>query len=195
MPMKNILRIILVTLFIVPFFPLFLYRTYGNKRYRLTGNTIIVCNHYSNFDPLFIQMKFYTKKIRFIALKGTKRKIHLRFITWLFDCIYVDQDKIDVNFFKTSIQSLSSGKVICIFPEGVVNPRKFGLFDFKQSYLRLAKKTGAKILPLYLYPELKWFKRSKLYIGDELIFDYHNRDSDIINTQVMSILMDYEASL
>ena len=139
-------------------------------------------------------MKFYTKKIRFIALKGTKRRVHLRFITWLFDCIYVDQDKIDVNFFKTSIQSLSNGEVICIFPEGVVNPRKFGLFDFKQSYLRLAKKTGAKILPLYLYPELKWFKRSKLYIGDELIFDYHNRDLDIINTQVMSILLDYEES-
>jgi len=193
--MKRIVRMLLMTLFLVPLFPFFLFRSHGNIKYRLSGRTIIICNHYSNFDPFFIQMKFFRTRIRFVALKIPKHKIHLRVITWLFDCIYVDPDKVDLAFYKSAIKSLNQNQVMCIFPEGVVNPRKYGFFDFKQSYLRLAKKTNSTVLPMYLYPVLKPFKRSKLYIGQVIDIANDDRDYEVINYEVLSRLMDYQASL
>lgn len=195
MVMKRILGIFFLFLIFVPLLPFFIYRTYGNKKYQLSRNTILICNHYSNFDPIFIQLKFFTKKIRFVALKIPKRKLFLRLITWLFDCIYVDPDKVNLNFYKTAIKSLNRGDILCIFPEGVVNPRKVGFFDFKEAYLRLGKKTKSKIVPLYLYPDLRPFRKTKLYIGQEIDIDGDDQTLDELNTNIMSLIMDYQASL
>ena len=47
----------------------------------------------------------------------------------------MDYSTINVAFFKESTRILNEGGVICIFPEGVINPRKYGFFDFSRSYV------------------------------------------------------------
>lgn len=164
--MKRLLRFILASLFLLFSFPFFLYKKYGNGKTKLRPNSIIICNHYSDFDGFFISLAFGLKKINFVTIAQVKKKILPRFLAWLFDCLYLDYDTANFEFFKTCIKILKSGGTVCIFPEGVVNPAKYGFFDFRKSFVYLARKTDAQILPLYLYPELKPFKKSKLYLGE-----------------------------
>ena len=192
--MKKTLRFIIVSLFLLFCWPIFLYKIYGNTNYKLQGRTIIICNHYSNFDAFFIYLIYgKSKKIHFVTITETKTKLWSRFITWLFDCLYIDYNSTNVSFFKQCIDILNNDGVICIFPEGFVNSRRYGFFDFKASYVLLARKTDSLILPLYIYPELSPFKKSLIYIGDPLKTEdyskYVNRDD--ASTHIQCKVMNY----
>lgn len=173
--LKTLLRIILVLIFLLIFWPYFEYKKYGNKSYTLKSKTIIISNHYSDFDPFFIYLMFWYKKITFIASDNVKKRFIPHFITWLFDCRYISQDKVNLSTFKFCIEKLDKNGIICIFPEGMINPLKYGLFPFKQSFIYFAKKTHAIILPLYIDPVLKFFGKTKIFIGEEHYFADYNK--------------------
>lgn len=162
--MRKFLRTLFCALFLLFAWPFFLYKKYGGRA-KLCGKTVIICNHYSTFDAFFIYLAFRDKNIRYITIKEVKDKLLPRFVCWLFNCLYIDYESCNLNFFKECISVLNGGGAICIFPEGAVNPAKYGFFDFKSSFVYLARKTDAKILPLYIYPQLKPFKKSRLYVG------------------------------
>jgi len=173
--------------------PFFLYKRYGRKDYRLEGRTIIVANHYSTFDPYFIYMIYRRKKIHFITIVETKKRLLSRFATWLFDCIFIDNKSNHVLFFRQCVNVLKNDGILCIFPEGCINPQRAGFFDFKPAFILLAKRTNAKILPIYIYPELTAFKRSKLYIGDIIAPEEIKKYDDVeyACAFVQSKIMDY----
>lgn len=192
--MKKIIRFVVIVLIICIFWPFFLVKLYGNAKPKVLNKTIIIANHNSNFDPFLIKLLFLRRKIYFVASINVKKKISTRLFTWLFDCLYVQEDSyVNIEFVKKSIKILNSGGVICIFPEGVIIPKTTGFFEFKKAYLYLAKKTDANILPLYIYPDLSLFKKSKIYIGETLyskIFTEY-KDDEEINTYIMSLLTMY----
>ena len=173
--------------------PFFLYKRYGRKDYRLEGRTIIAANHHSTFDPFFIYMIYRKKRIHFITIKETKEKLLSRLAVWLFDCIFIDQNSNHVIFFRQCMRVLKDDGVICIFPEGFVNPRRGSFLSFKPSFILLAKHAKAKILPIYIYPELFFFKKTKVYIGDvippEEIAQYE--DNEVACAYVQSKILDY----
>ena len=192
--MKKTLRFVLACLFLLFFWPFFLYRKYGNTSYSLTGRTIIISNHYSNFDAFFIYWIYgRNKKIHFVTIVETKKKLWSSFITWLFDCLYIDSKTTNVAFFKQCIHILNNDGIICIFPEGYVNHRRYGFLDFQASFVFLARKTQSVILPLYIYPQISFFKRSLIYIGSSLETKDYSRfvDRDIASMHIQSRIMDY----
>ena len=194
--MKKILRFIIVSVLMAIFWPYFLYKKYGIINYKLENKTIIVSNHYSTFDAFFIYLMFRKKKIYFVTITETKKKILSRFLTWLFDCLFIDYNSANVSFFRKTIEILNNDGIICIFPEGEINPRKYGFFDFKASFVYFAKKTNSKILPLYIYPEVAFFKKSKIYIGDVVTPDEINAFSTLneASMYVQSKIMDYSTN-
>ena len=191
--MKIVFRYFCIGLFLFFTWPFFLYKKYGNKKYKLQGRTLIVANHYSNFDPFFIYLIYGRKKIYFVTIIETKKKLLSRFVTWLFDCLFIDYNSSNFGFFKQCLEILKNDGIICIFPEGAINPRKRGFFEFKNSFIFLAKKTNANVLPLYIYPALSFFKKSKVYIGDiitpQTLSQYD--DLDVASIYVLSKIMDY----
>ena len=199
--MKKTLRLLLSSLFLLLLWPCFLYKKYGNTDYTLTKRTIIISNHYSNFDAFFIYWIYgRNKKIHFVTIAETKKKLWSRFITWLFDCLYIDSTannsaQKNVAFLKKCVRILNDDGIICIFPEGYVNQRKYGFLDFQASYVFLARKTQSVILPLYIYPELSLFKKTRIYVGVPLKpQDYsHIADRDEVSMHIQSRVMDYAA--
>lgn len=192
--MKKLLRIFVVCLCLLFTWPFFLYKKYGNTKQALEGRTIIIANHYSSFDAFFVYLIFgRQKQIRFITITETKKKLWSRFVTWLFDCLYIDHNSPHITFIKQCLDVLNNDGVLCIFPEGYVNPRKFGFLDFRASYILLARKTRAKILPLYIYPTLNFLKYNYVYVGDVVTDDYYNQypDRDVASTHIQSKVMDY----
>ena len=195
--MKKILRVFIVGLFLLFAWPFFLYRVYGRKEYKLVGRTIIIANHYSDWDALFIYLKYFKYHIYFVTISDVKKKIIPRFIAWLFDCIYVNYSGSNLSFFKDAIKILNNNGVMCIFPEGEINPTKYGFFEFYKSYLHIAKKTSANILPLYIYPEVQFFKKSKIYVGNLITINEINKydDYDKLNMHIQALFMDYSIIL
>ena len=196
--MKKIIRLLLACLFWLLLWPYFLYKKYGNADYTLTKRTIIISNHYSNFDAFFIYWIYgRSKKIHFVTIAETKKKLWSRFITWLFDCLYIDSNTNNLVFLKQCIRILNDDGIICIFPEGYVNQRKYGFLEFQASYVFLARKTQAVILPLYIYPELSFFQKTRIYVGEPLkTHDYsHIADRDEVSVYIQSRVMDYAASI
>ena len=191
--MKKVLRSFLVGLFLVFTWPYFLYRKYGNAKYKPENRTIIVANHYSDFDPFFIYLIFRKQRLRFVTITAVKKKLTSRFVTWLFDCLYIDYQSKNLQFFKDCLRFLKNDGVLVIFPEGAVNPRKAGFFDFKASFVLFARKTNANILPLYIYPELRAFKRTSVYSGDPIRPEEYlgYEDDYCAATHVQSKVMDY----
>ena len=192
--MKKILRFLISALFLLLFWPFFLYKKYGNTDYKLKDRTIIISNHYSDFDPFFIYLMYgINKKIHFVTIVETKKKLWSRFLTWLFDCLYIDSSSANMAFFKQSISILKDDGIICIFPEGYVNHRKYGFLDFKASYIFLARKTQATILPLYIYPRISFLKKSLIYIGTPHETEDYSQfdDYDVASMHIQARVMDY----
>lgn len=72
--MKKILRFVISGLFLLLLWPFFLYKRYGDTTYKLTKRTIIISNHYSNFDPFFIYLIYgINKKIHFVTIVETQK--------------------------------------------------------------------------------------------------------------------------
>ena len=176
--MKKLLRIFFVGFFLIFAWPFFLYKRYGNLSRNLQGNTIIVSNHYSTLDPFFLYLTFRKRQIRFVTIIDVKKKLLPRFIAWLFNSLYLDYSKTNFTFFKQCIGILRGNGVICIYPEGEINLLKFGFFEFKPSFILLAKKTSATILPVFIYPEYMPFRHTKLYIGEPLTKEIYGAYSD-----------------
>ncbi len=196
--MKKATRHIFIVIVYIFFWPFLLYKKEGNTSYNIEDGTIIVSNHYSNLDAFFIYLVYgRKKKIWFVADKDLKQRFFPRIIASLFDCLYVEQEKPNLGFFKQATKILSDGGVVCIFPEGFVNPRKYGFFDFKASYILLAEKSDAKILPVYLYPDLTAFKRSRIYIGTPVSMQEYGKytDRDEASAYIQSMIMEYASEI
>ena len=192
--MKKILRILIIIILYIFLWPFLLKTIKGNQKYQLKNKRIIIANHYSNWDAFLIKTLFIRKKIRFVTISTVKKNPMTHFLAWLFDSIYIDvESHYNLNYFKECIKELNNEGIICIFPEGIINTRGYGFFEFKTSYLLIAKKTEANILPIYLEPSKKAFKKSVMYIGEELTNEMFLKDKSIedLNYEVLGLFMEY----
>lgn len=193
--MRAVVRALLYAFFYLIFWPFFFTKKFGNKDYKIDGKTIIIANHFSDFDPFFIYKLYgFKNKIVFVADNRVKKNIFTRIFCWAFNCVYVNEGA-EQNFatVKKCIDVINQGKVLMIFPEGVINPSKQCFFDFSKSFCFLARKTGAKVLPLFIDPNMGLFTKTYIYIGDvftsEQIASY--KDDLIASINVQAKVFDY----
>lgn len=130
----------------------------------------------------------------FVTNKGVKDKFITRVFCSMFNCIYVDSelDNIATNIkaIKKCLEVLKNGNILVIFPEGVILPQKEVFFEFSRSFVFLARKAKSKIYPLYIYPELRLFKRSIIYINEEVSYTSLTGDDLVDSIRIESIIME-----
>ena len=139
-------------------------KTYGKKNIP-KGGAVICCNHVHNSDPFYVVYSFPVKdKIWVMATEEIK---HYPFAGWLLNwlgfVIWVRRGKSDVGAVKSALKALKGNENILIFPEGT---RHAEIGEGKTGAAMLAIRTGVPILPVYITPERKLFKRTKVYIGE-----------------------------
>lgn len=194
--MRYIVRYLIIFFFYLFLWPFFVIKKIGNLRIKKFYRTIIVANHFSNIDPMLIYMVFgFTNKLVFITDERVKKNFFTRIFCWCFNCLYVSRDaNKNIELLKKAKDVLKSGKNIVIFPEGVINPSKNCFFEFSRSFCYLSRMTQGKVLPLYIYPEFKPFKKNYLYIGNfidyKVIEECH--DDEIAAMKIQAKIMDYK---
>jgi len=135
---------------------------------RIKGGAIIISNHRSFLDGLVIALRFFFKRLHFIAADFYKYRLKIvKFIVYVAGGIFVDSEVNSFDFMEKSRKIIAKGRSIMVFPEGdfkhTYEPSKFSA-----GYIMLAIKTGAKIIPIVNDFNYGLFKRVHLMIGNSI---------------------------
>jgi 1-acyl-sn-glycerol-3-phosphate acyltransferase len=113
-----------------------------------TGPAILVCNHTSPTDPLFIQAVC----LRPIVWMMAKEYYDLPGMNWVYrqiEAIPVARSGRDMAATREALRALKHGRILGIFPEGKIEPAH-DLLPFQTGIALLAAKAKAEIFPTYL---------------------------------------------
>jgi acyl-[acyl-carrier-protein]-phospholipid O-acyltransferase/long-chain-fatty-acid--[acyl-carrier-protein] ligase len=129
------------------------YRMYvfGRTNVPATGPALLVCNHVSYFDWLFVlvtQKRF----VHFVIFAGWTRRWGLRHLLRWVGVIPIDGaagPRAIVHSLRLASDALARGEVVCIFAEGRFTRTGF-LLPFHRGFEQIVKRTPAPIIPVCL---------------------------------------------
>jgi len=155
-------------------FQIFVFRTKtyyeddNKQNKRINGSAIIISNHRSFMDGIVIALRFFSKRLHFLAINYYTNKLKpLKFIVSIAGGIFINKSRDDFSFIEKSKRIMAKGRPILMFPEGdfkfTYEPSKFSA-----GYIMLAVKTGAKIVPVVNDFNYAFFKRVHIMIGNSI---------------------------
>ncbi|NMP37618.1 MAG: 1-acyl-sn-glycerol-3-phosphate acyltransferase [Clostridiales bacterium] len=141
---------------------------FAGVTYEITGKeripdrpVLYVANHQGVFD--FPALLFCTKTpCGFVAKKETLKLPLIR--TWmsLIDCVFIDRQnpREAMKAINETVDKLNEGKSMTIFPEGT-RSKDGQLGEFKGGAFKIAQKTRAPIVPVYIKGTRAAFEENK----------------------------------
>ena len=157
---------------IITFLPLSIFcptRVIG-KRNLPKGKVILVCNHKSNIDYVYLFTNIWRKQY-VLAKKSLFKNFFIGKFFKLCCGIPVDRDNVELDTIKQCLKVLKENKLLTIFPEGTRNKTNKDLLEFKAGASVFAIRSGAPIIPVYITKKPKLFCINKIIIGKPLYFD------------------------
>lgn len=162
------------------------------------GKAIIVCNHKSNVDYIYLWNKIWRKQ--YVLSKDSLYKNPIS--RWFFRSnggIPVNREKVGLSTIKESMAVLKNEKILTIFPEGTRNKTDEPLLEFKAGASVFAVKTNAPVVPMYILKKGGFFRFNKVLVGEPIYFDDTfkgeegtNRANEIIKQKMLSLKEEYE---
>lgn len=143
-----VLRNISVRILVLPFFKLFYTtRSHGLENIPKSGSALLLGNHITWIDWLFIQM---------VVARPIKFVMHVRFyegfgVKWLlkfFGAIPIGGSS-SRTAFETINEELKNGSLVCLFPEGHMT-RNSRMYDFQKGFEVAINGTDTPIIPFYM---------------------------------------------
>lgn len=111
-----------------------------------TGPAIIVANHPSHADPCFL-LAASQRPLHFLHAQEYCNVPVLRHLFRWTGCIPVARNGHDLVVFRTALDCLASGEVLCIFPEGDISPADGGFRRPKRGAAFLALQSRVPVIP------------------------------------------------
>lgn len=125
------------------------------------GGCVVVANHSQWADPTLVATAMGNHHD--FAAMAKKELFEIKGLAPLITALGafpVDRSRPDMNAIKLALKAVRNGRKLLIFPEGTTKHKKGD--EIKEGAVRIALKTGAPILPIYI-PENKKF-RSKVCV-------------------------------
>ena len=136
------------------------------------GGCLIVSNHLSYADPVFIGAAF-PRKVRYLAYSGLASSRIMRFVFRLTETLTVSPEK-SLDSIKKSVRKLKAGVPLCVFAEGGIS--KLGtILPFMRGSILLAKQAKVPIVPVHLdhvWGSVFSMHRGKFFSKKPLSFPY-----------------------
>lgn len=129
------------------------------------GPAVICANHSNLMDPVILAVTFGHRHKLFFMAKAELFKIPvLGAMLKAVGAFPVHRGEADIGAIRTAMKHLKNGHKVMLFPEGTRVPEDQAV-EAKTGAIRIAAKTGAPILPVYLTRGPKAFHRSDLVVG------------------------------
>ena len=137
---------------------------------RVRGKALIVSNHFSVFDYMVNLFLFPFRKLYVVYWPQNSKRI--RWGMKFFGGIVSDRDVMSLRFMDESVKTLEKGRIVQIYPEAYIS--EDGRMDeFKPSYVLIALRAEAPIIPVITDGQYGLFKRVHLIIGKPIdLWDY-----------------------
>lgn len=151
---------------------------FGRENFPDKGPVIVAPNHVSFLDPVIVGVGA-ARKLNYLARDTLFRFRPFAKILYLLNVSPLKRETGDVNAFKSSLNKLSEGKALLIFPEGT-RSRDGNLQEAKSGIGFLQVSSGAVVVPCYIKGSMEaWprhakfpkFSRVSVYFGRPLRFD------------------------
>ena len=128
---------------------------------------IVACNHFSNFDPILLDVKF-GRKSNFLAKKELFKNKFVGGLLKRLGGISIDRQSNDITAFKNAMQVLKNNKPLGIFPEGTRNKGDdtANMQEAKSGAIVFASKASVPIIPMVIYRRPKLFRSNKILVGE-----------------------------
>lgn len=146
------------------------------------GGYVVCANHVSATDPIALCYAFRKNQVYFMAKKELFKVPVLAPLIKVMGAFPVDRSGSDVSAVKTAIALVEEKKSMGIFPQGhrypCEDPRGT---KTKNGVALIATKTGADILPCYIWRKknkFRLFRRTYVIIGDVIPFESLGYDPD-----------------
>ena len=170
-----------------------------------TGPAILISNHTSTVDPLFLQCAS-RRVISFLMAREYYDIKLLRLILDLNKPILVNRTGRDTAAMKATLRALGEGRVVGIFPEGGIHLDADTLGKAKPGTAMLALLTRVPVIPAFIerrpHTNKLWIgitrpANAEVFFGPPIdLSRYHDREHDnAALDEVTQILMDCIARL
>lgn len=130
---------------------------------------LLVANHKSNWDPLFVSILF-PKQVRWMAKRELFEKPILKQILQGVGAISVDRDHGDAKSTIIAMRALKKNEIVGIFPEGT-RVKDVDYDRAKPGTVLLAARTGTEVLPLYIEGDYKLFRKRRYIFRAPIPFE------------------------
>src|SRR4051794_37732000 len=138
--LKFLARLAAVTLFRV--------RARGRELVPATGGGLLLSNHQSNLDPLFVGLTC-NRRLNYVARDTLLRFGPLRWLLRTLDAIPIDREGLGLAGLKETLKRLKRGEMVLLFPEGT-RTRNGELQPIKPGFCVVARRAGVPIVPVAL---------------------------------------------
>lgn len=146
------------------------------------GPYIVICNHISNADPVFLCAGELKQQPHYMAKKELFKVPLVNKLVAALGAYPVDRGGADVSAIKNTIKMLKEGKCVGIFPQGHrqmgITPREA---DLKNGAAMIAVRAEATVLPCYVRTKknrFAFFRRVDVYMGKPIKFEELGYDPD-----------------
>ena len=146
------------------------------------GPYILICNHISNTDPVFLCAGIKHQQPYYMAKKELFKVPILGKLVSALGAFPVNRGGADVSAIKNTIATLKSGRCIGIFPQGHREPGKTPMeANLKTGAAMIAVKTQATVFPCCIKTKdnkFKLFRKIDVYYGKPIKFEELGYDHD-----------------
>lgn len=167
---------------------------------------IVVSNHLSVFDYIPMIFVFLTRVTRCVTAEVLfSKNFFLSLFLRLLGCMKVDRAAHDLSFEETAFRFLDKNGTVVFYPEGRVPDREGDVapLEFKTTFVYMALKSGAPLIPYYCNGKVFSKERCKVIIGkpinvkelyDENLSEKENRRkiADLVRDKIIFLREEME---
>ncbi len=139
---------------------------------RIKGGALVISNHFNPLDFVMNVFVFFPRKLYVVASEHAFKNALLRFGMKFWGGIQANRVTKSMQFITQSIREIKKGHLVQIFPEGH-NTDDGTIKPFYPSYIFIALKANAPIVPCITDGNYGIFKRVHLIMGDPIDLHAH----------------------
>ncbi|MCE5341147.1 MAG: 1-acyl-sn-glycerol-3-phosphate acyltransferase [Planctomycetaceae bacterium] len=123
-------------------------RFFGVENVPKRGGFILLCNHQSWLDPMFVVVPVNRRSV-FAARDNLFRIPFVGFVFRVYNCIPIKRNHADIGAIRECIEKLKQNCGLVLFPEGT-RTRDGKIAHLKPGFTLLAKKANVPIIPVVI---------------------------------------------
>lgn len=143
---------------------------------RIRGGALIISNHYHFYDYMLNMFALVPRRLHVVAAEMAFKNKLITFGMKFFGGIQANRKTRSMRFMDTAAEHIKKGGIVQIFPEGRIT-LDGSLQPFKHSYIVIAYRAKAPIIPIVTDGVYSFTKRTHMIVGKPIyVTDYIKSD-------------------